>query len=270
VLIIIVYGTTKYYNFVPAPQPVRRRKPLTMIPQYDLEKIKYGIDRGTWEKAVDLYESGKVKNFRDTGFTFTADVQGTHFYKVIVSPKSYSDGNCTCYLGENGTLCKHMIVAAIYALKKGKPLTDEERTQHNEIKFSSKIGNITQDQLNLSKAEIFGAMRYIKAYSGPSRIWFAYQDSLTEGCNRLASIFSSLPANRPTANLIIKTILRLDRKLTTGGVDDSDGTVGGLIEEAVGLLIEYAKADHECVKEFESLKGKETCFGWEEPLLKFL
>ena len=262
------------------PQPVRRGKPLggirqkiisiIMIPQYDLEKIKYGIDRRTWEKAIILYEGGKVKNFRDTGFTFTANVQGTRLYEVIVSPKNYSDGNCTCYLGENDTLCKHMIAAAIYALKKGKPLTAEEKTQHNEIKFSGKIGNITQDQLNLSKAEISGAMRYIKAYTGPSRTWFAYQDSLSEGCNRLASVFSSLPASRPTANLIIKTLLRLDCKLSTSGVDDSDGTVGGLIEEAAGLLVEFAKADAECIKEFVVVRNKETCFGWEEPLLKLL
>ena len=241
-----------------------------MIPQYDLEKIKYGIDRGTWEKAIILYENGKVKDFRDTVFTFTAHVQGTHLYEVIVSPKSYSDGNCTCYLGENDTLCKHMIAVAIYALKKGKPLTAEEKTQHNEIKFSGKTGNVTQDQLNLSKAEISGAMRYIKAYTGPSRTWFAYQDSLTEGCNRLASIFSSLPASRQTANLIIKTLLRLDRKLVTGGVDDSNGTVGGFIEEAVNLLIVFSKNHPECLKEFEVLKGQETCFGWEEPLLILL
>jgi len=241
-----------------------------MIPQYDLEKIKYGIDDGTWEKAISLYESGKVKNFQDTGFTYVANVYGTHPYEVIVSPKRYTDGNCTCYLGENDTLCKHMIAVAIYALKKGKSLTAEEKVQHNEIKFNGKIGKLTQDQLDLSKAEISGAMRYIKAYTGPSKIWFAYQDSLSEGCNRLASIFSSLPASNQTANLIVKTLLKLDSKLTTGGVDDSDGTVGGLIEEAVGLLIEYAKADPECVKEFESLKEKETCFGWEEPLLKLL
>ena len=241
-----------------------------MIPQYDLEKIKYSIDRETWEKAVDLYESGKVKNFRDTGFTFTADVQGTHFYKVIVSPKSYSDGNCTCYLGKNDTLCKHMIATAIYAVKKGKPLTAEEKTQHNEIKFSGKIGNITQDQLNLFKAEISASMSYIKAYDGPSRIWFTYQDSLSEGCNRLASIFSLLPASRSTTNLIIKTLLRLDRKLSTGEVDDSDGTVGGFIEEVVNLLIKFAETDFECKIEFEVLKNKETSFGWEEPLLKLL
>ena len=241
-----------------------------MIPRYDLEKIKFGIDANTWEKAISLYESDKVKNFQDTGFTYVANVEGTYLYEVIVSKKRYTDGECTCYLGQNNTLCKHMIAVTIYGLKKGQPLTEEEKTQHNEIKFSGKTEEITQDQLSLSKAEISGAMCHIKAYTGPSRTWFAYQDSLTEGCNRLAAIFSKLPASQQTANLIIKILLRLDRKLTTGGVDDSDGRVGNFIEEAVRLLIEFVKVNPGCIKEFEVLRGRETCFGWEEPLLKLL
>ena len=120
------------------------------------------------------------------------------------------------------------------------------------------------------KAEISGAMRYIKAYSGPSKTWLAYQDSLIEGCHRLASIFSKLPASPQTANLIVKTLLRLDKKLTIGGVDDSDGAVGSFIEEVVNLLEEFAKVKPLCRKEFKLLKGKETCFGWEDPLLKLL
>ena len=106
-----------------------------------------------------------------------------------------------------------------------------------------------------------------KAYTGPSKIWFAYQDSLIEGCNRLAAIFSRLPASQQTASLIVETLLRLDRKLTNGGVDDSDGTVGSLIEEAVDLLLEFAKRNPECAKAFVKLENRETCFG-EERLLK--
>ncbi len=241
-----------------------------MNPQYDLEKIKFGIDNGTWEKAINLYEDGKVKYLHDTDFTWVADDLGSLISKVIVSKKKYTDGDCTCYLGQNETLCKHMIAVAIYGLKKGLHLTEEEKNQHNEIKFIGKVGEITQEQLNLTKAEISGAIRYIKAYTGPSRIWFAYQDSLTEGCNRLAAIFSKLPASPQTTSLIIKTLLRLDEKLTTGGIDDSDGTVGGFIEESVKLLIEIAKINPECVEEFEQLRGKETCFDWEEPLLDLL
>lgn len=239
-------------------------------PNYNLDKIKFGLDRVTWEKAVNLYETGKVITFKDNDLTFVANVQGTHLYRVVVSKKRYTDGDCTCYLGQNDALCKHIIAVAIYALKKGRELSDEEKIQTNDVKFSNKIGELTPHEVNLFKAEVSGAMRYIKAYIGPSRTWFAYQDSLTEGCNRLAAVFSKLPCNRQTANLVINTLLKLDKKLTYGGVDDSDGTVGGFIEEAVKLLIEFAKVDSQCIKEFKNLKGKETCFGWEEPLLKLL
>lgn len=241
-----------------------------MDTKYTLDKIKFGIDNGTWEKAVVLYQGDRVKNFQDTGFTYVANVQGTDLYKVIVSKEKYSDGNCTCYLGQNDTLCKHIIAAAIYGLKNGQPLTDEEKTQHNEIKFSGKVEKTTQDQLNLYKAETSGALRYIKAYIGPSRTWFAYQDSLTEGCNRLSAVFSGLPANSETANLIVETLLKLDKKLQTGGVDDSDGTVGGFIEEVVNLLLSLAKADPVCAESFKKLENIETCFNWEEPLLEII
>lgn len=237
---------------------------------YDLEKIKFGLDEGTWQRAVGLYESSKVIGFQDTGVTFSAKVQGTHLYEVFVSKKRYENGHCTCYLGQNNILCKHIIAVAIYGLKRGSPLTEEEKTQHNEVEFSGKTGELNQDDLNLFKAEVSGAMRYIKAYTGPSKTWFAYQDSLVEGCSRLAFVFSKLPASLQTANLVVKILIRLDKKLTTGGVDDSDGTVGGFIEESVDLLLAFAKADPKCIKSFKKLKDIETCFGWEEPLVKLL
>ncbi|MBF8250113.1 MAG: SWIM-type protein [Candidatus Levybacteria bacterium] len=240
-----------------------------MNPQYNLEKIKFGTDAGSWIRAINLYENGKIKNFQDAELNWIANVQGTNLYKVIVSKKGYTDGDCSCYLGQNDTLCKHMVAVAIYGLKKGLPLTEAEKVQHNEIKFNGKIGEINQANLILTKAAINFAMRYIKAYRGPSKIWFTYQDNLTEGCNRLAAIFSTFPAGRLTTNLAIKTLLKLDKKLTAGGVDDSDGIIGGFIEESVNLLIEFAKINPECAKEFELLREQETCSGWEEPLLNF-
>jgi len=149
-------------------------------------------------------------------------------------------------------------------------LTEEEKAQHNEIKFSGKVEEVSTEKLDLFKAEISQAMRFIKAYIGPSKTWFDYQDSLIEGCNRLAEIFSRLSAGRNTADLIVKILLRLDKKLQTGGVDDSDGTVGGFIEESVNLLLDFNKADPGCAESFKKLKGVETCFGWEEPLSKIV
>jgi len=34
------------------------------------------------------------------------------------------------------------------------------------------------------------------------------------------------------------------------------------------MLQEYAKFDPQCINAFEKLCLKETCFGWEEPLVK--
>jgi hypothetical protein len=118
------------------------------------------------------------------------------------------------------------------------------------------------------KKLITSAMKYIKPYNGPSRIWFAYQNSLDEGCARLSKLISELPVSKQTAKLLIDILLRLDKKLCTGGVDDSDGVVGGFMYEAVEMLKKYAELDSKCIKTFKKLCHTETCFEWEEPLVK--
>lgn len=238
-----------------------------MAPKYNLEKIKFSTDEPTFKRAVGLYESGKVTKFEDTDYTYTATVLGTNPYHVFVSYTHFDKGNCECYLGQHETLCKHMVAVAIHAVKKGGALTKADKTQNNELTFSGKAGVLTITELSEFKKSTTSALRYIKPYSGPSRTWFSYQNSLDEGCNRLSALFSELPASSQTSKLIINLLLRLDKKLTFGGVDDSNGTVGGFIQDSVKLLIKFAKVDTECSKEFERLRGKETCFGWEEPLL---
>lgn len=240
-----------------------------MIPKYDLEKIKYGVDESTFQKAINLYESGKVTKFEDSGYSFVAIVLGGKPYRVIVSTQKYDSGNCECYLGQNDTLCKHMVATAIYGVLRGRKINEKDRIQITKPYASGKLGQLTIDELKIIKMGITHAISFIKYYDGPSRTWFAYQDSLTEGVNRLSTIVSELPISRQTTHLIIEVLLRLDKKLQSG-VDDSDGTVGGFIEETVKVLVEFAKTDSKCIKEFEKLRDKETCFGWEEKLLDYL
>lgn len=235
---------------------------------YTLDSLKYGVDSRTWSRAVELYNGKKVTQFHDNGYTCTARVRGTALYRVIVSKRRYTDGDCDCYLGQHDTLCKHMIAVAVYALQEGKPLSSQEAEQHNSLTCSGVLGTLGKGELSLVRAELTGALRYIKSYSGPSRTWFAYQDSLTECCNRLSAICSRLPISSQTADLVIKMILRLDDKLQTGGVDDSDGTVGGFIEECVDLLIAYSEHDRSVVRTFSQLADISTCFGWEERLTR--
>jgi len=53
-----------------------------MQPKYDLDKIKFATDRPTFEKTADLYDSGKVTQFKEEFTRFFATVLGTQHYKV--------------------------------------------------------------------------------------------------------------------------------------------------------------------------------------------
>ena len=241
-----------------------------MKPSYNLDKIKFATDRPTFEKAVDLYEKGKVTQFEKGIGAYSAVVIGTKPYRVSVEARRYDYGHCECYLGQNDTLCKHMVAVAIYAVIGGKKLNEEDRRLVPQAICSGRLEELRKEELVAIKKSITGAMKYIKPYNGPSRVWFSYQNSLSEGCNRLSKIVSELPVSEQTAKLLVDMLLRLDNKLCRGGVDDSDGTVGGFIEETVQVLKEYTKLVPFSAKAFYRLKGRETCFGWEEPLLELI
>lgn len=236
-------------------------------PDFTLDKIKFATDGPTFEKAVALYESGKVTQVEEGIRSYTAIVIGTKPYRVSVEARRYDYGHCTCYLEQRDTLCKHMVALAIYVVKGGESLTVDDKKLVQNPTCSGRMGKLSDKELSNTKKTITSALRYIKPYDGPSRIWFSYQNSLSEGCNRLSAIISELSVSNQTAELLVDLLLRLDKKLCTGGVDDSDGTVGDFIEEVVNVLLEYVKLDQSCIKAFQKLKDRETCFGWEKPLL---
>ncbi|MDA3803079.1 MAG: hypothetical protein PF488_04300 [Patescibacteria group bacterium] len=239
-----------------------------MKPLYDLDKIKFSIDEGTFLRAVDLYERGRVTKFREDSRGYSAIVLGGQPYEVFVSSRYYDKGYCACYLGQSNTICKHMIALAIQAIKRGEKLNEEDQTIIEELVFSNELGELNKEKLTEVKKSITSAMRYIKGYVGPSKHWFAYQRSLSEGCARLRKVVSELPVSKQTAQLLVDILLRLDKKLCEGCVDDSDGVVGGLIEELVVFLQEYVELDRECLQTFKKLCGVSTCFGWQEPLVR--
>jgi len=227
-----------------------------MQPKYDLDKIKFATDAPTFKKAVALYENGKVTQFKEEYGTYLAVVLGTKPYRVLVDAQKYDYGQCEYYLGQNDILCKHMVALAIYAIKKGRSFTNEEKQLNPQPVCSNELKMLSKIELLTIKKSITDTMRYIKAYNGPSRIWFSYQNSLSEGCNRLTKIISDLPVSEQTAKLLINMLLRLDKKLCEGGVDDSDGTVGGFIEETVCVLEKYVELDPNCAKVFKELKTR--------------
>jgi hypothetical protein len=241
-----------------------------MPPKYNLEKIRFATDPPTYERAVDLYSSGNVTQFEEGPGSYSAIVLGTKPYHVSVEARRYGYGSCDCYLGQTDVLCKHMVAVAIYSILKGKKMEPEDERMVSEPMCGGILGELSKEELAEVKMNITSAMKYIKPYIGPSRLWFAYQNSLQEGCYRLSEIIFNLPVNRQTADLLIDMLLRLDKKLGQGGVDDSDGTVGDFIEKTAEVIEEYVYLDGSCLEAVESLKNKNTSFGWEEPLIMFI
>ncbi|MFA5248036.1 MAG: hypothetical protein WC415_02200 [Patescibacteria group bacterium] len=239
-----------------------------MLPKFDLDKIKFAVDPPTFAKAVGLYEDGKVKNFKEGISSYSAVVEGGKKYHVSIEARRFGLGCCDCYLGQNDQLCKHLVALSLYAVLAGKPIPDDDKKINTEIQCSGRLGELSEAEIAGVKKTISEAIKYVKSYGDSSRTWFAYQDSLSEGCNRLMAVVSDLPVSLQTAKLLIKTLLRLDKKLCTGGVDDSDGTVGGFIQEGVEVLKEFVQLDKSIINGFELLCKQSTCFGWEESLVR--
>lgn len=50
----------------------------------------------------------------------------------------------------------------------------------------------------------------------------------------------------------------------------SNVTVGGIVHEAVALLMDYAGLDPACIDDFYRLTRCVTCFDWETPLVELI
>lgn len=123
-------------------------------PDYDLNKIKFATDEPTFEKAVALYENEKVTQVKAGIRSYSAIVIGTKPYRVSVEARRYDYGHCTCYLGQNDTLCKHMVALALYVVKDGKPLTSEDKKLVHNPTCSGRLGTLNNKALSETKKAI--------------------------------------------------------------------------------------------------------------------
>ncbi|NTU46760.1 SWIM zinc finger family protein [Candidatus Roizmanbacteria bacterium] len=85
-------------------------------PDFTLEKIKFAFDNPIFDKAIALYESGKVTDVDESIRSYTGIVIRTKPYRVSVEARSFRYAYCTCYLGKNDIYCKHMLALAISIL----------------------------------------------------------------------------------------------------------------------------------------------------------
>jgi len=133
-----------------------------MTPVYDLNKIKFATDRATYQRGADLYECGKVTEVEEAFGDYSAIVSGAKLYRVSISGRRYQDADCACYLGERGTLCKHVVALALHAVMDGQPLTSVDKQQTSEIKCSDKREELSKDELADVKKSISGVSPFFE------------------------------------------------------------------------------------------------------------
>jgi len=222
-------------------------------PAFTFDDIKFADSQAVFDRAWNLYRKGKVKNISELPFGFSATVHGTRPYSVSVSLKRVDDGHCTCYLGQNNILCKHMLALALAALF----LSGKADENIAEAPATTEPGQV--------KKLVTSGMRKLKPYTGPSRIWFSYQRNLATGAGMIAHAVSALPPSKQNADFLWKVIERIDKKLANG-VDDSDGVVGDCAYRIIEQLAGYAKSSPELRPVIRRYADKKTNFDFDTDL----
>lgn len=222
-------------------------------PKFTLNDVKYAEDSAMFARAEKLFKFGKVGAINEEIYGYSATVHGTHLYEVSVSKRRVDEGSCTCYMGQNDMLCKHMLALALAVLymtgaSAAPPITD--------------IGE--------AKKQVNEGIKKLRPYNGPSRIWFSYQRGLSVGAGMIMHAVSGLPASKENAEYLWELVLRLSDRLATSGIDDSDGTVGNCVSEIVLKLGEIAKKEPSLKPMLERLSRDDTGFGFEDELRDLL
>lgn len=225
-------------------------------PTFTLRDIKYSVDPSMFERAKKLFESGNVGKITEDNGGYSAKIQGTSPYFVSISRKNIDYGHCDCYMGQNDQLCKHMLALGLAVLH-----------------FSGKADEPPEESpesLDAVRRLVAAGMRKIGAYTGPSKIWFNYQRKLDIGSGMIEAAVKNLSASEENATYLWSLVLKLSVKLATGGVDDSNGTVGGCITALVHQCGRYAGKKPELKTMLLKFSEDDTGFGFEDELREIL
>lgn len=228
---------------------------MIMKPLFTYSDIKYASDEAMFKRAKELFAKQNVQFYETMADGYRAVVQGSQPYRVRLSRKRVDYADCDCYMGQNDTLCKHMLALALKALYESG-LID----QSGDPVASSVV--LPAD----AKLHISAAIKKIRSYDGPSRIWFEYQRKLDIAAGMISEALPLLDTSMANTKYLWKIVLRLSDKLARGGVDDSNGTIGGAIYATLERIAQMAKHD-QAIKAW-AVKNctTDTGFGFEEEL----
>jgi SWIM zinc finger len=226
-------------------------------PKFAYEDVKYAENPAMFERALDLYQLGKVGEISEDRRGYSATVQGSHPYIVNVSMRRVDEGDCTCYMGQHDKLCKHIFALALAVL-------------HTSGKMKEVVSETNAPtDLPIARGLVTAGMQKLRRYTGPSRIWFSYQRTLATGAGMIAHAVSGLPPTKENAKYLWSVVGRIDKKLMNG-VDDSDGVVGDCVGKIIEQLAGYVKEVHELEPIIRKYCDKKTNFCFEDDLRAML
>lgn len=203
-----------------------------MEPKFGLDDIKYSESLEVYQRAIGLFRNGKVEQFQYYPRGYSAIVKGSQSYKVSASNSRIDLADCDCYLGQNEQLCKHVLALGLYVLHRAGQIDADCRP----------IGTNALSPTD-AKSHISAGLRKIRAYNGPSRVWFSYQRDLSVGAGMITEGVDLLEHSLDNAKYLWDLVLKISKKFSTGGVDDSDGTVRMAVNKIIELIAGMAAQD---------------------------
>ena len=228
-------------------------------PKFSYSDVKFAEDESIFSRAKNLYRSGRVKDLIVLADGYQAVVMGTSPYRVRLSSKRIDYADCDCYMGQNDQLCKHVLALALAVLAECGGVTfDGEPTARFAVHSVD------------ARDHIAAGLRYIRSYDGPSRIWFEYQRKLDIAAGMITEGVEALETTKDNAKYLWRLVLKLSKKLSDGGVDDSNGTIGGAIFTVMERLVAMAAADPAIYKWAIANCHEDTGFEFERELLEML
>ncbi len=106
------------------------------------EKIHNLCNSKTYQKAIEYYNEGRVKDVTIKGKKITATVRGTYNYYVkITMKKGYLQYTCSCPYDWDGS-CKHVIATLMHVKD------NEEKINEKISKNKEKVKTILEQTSN--------------------------------------------------------------------------------------------------------------------------
>lgn len=233
-----------------------------------LKNFEAQIGSAILQRGKKYYDQGKVINLEETdGNVWEADVQGSEIYSVeiiINTGNKVSKYECDCPYSDD--LCKH-VIAVLFALKDAKAATDiKKKTAPVKAPFENLLQKITVKEY---QDFIRKYARGNKGFKTEFELYFSEKDDSIDVEKKYAGLirkviskhsdrgFINYYASSKLANglygfyakandfikqnnfndaiAIARPMLKASMEVITES-DDSNGDLGGLIDDAIGLF----------------------------------